>query len=354
MAKELKSCLVCGFGGLKEYCNLGEQPLANNLKSAQDCPDDTYPMLVNYCPMCTGKQLSIAVDPEILFKDYLYKTGISDVHNRYFDQFAQEINNKLCRGAGMTILDIGCNDGSMLKSFKKYGWDVTGIDPGDNFGEQEIKVIKDFFPSNKLFKYTFDVITAFNVFAHNDNPREFMKEMVKRLNIGGRIYIQNTLARVDSFYHEHITYSTPFSMMYLAREAGLEIRSIKEVSMHGLSQLYELAFPEKQDMHEMDHLKDLEDFVGYGAAAHGIVLMNYLKLKPEYVVDDNELKQGKFIPGVGCPVVRSRILEADPRSLTIVIFAYNLFDEIVDKIKKLRPGKKDIFIDPRKKCIMLS
>ncbi len=170
MTKELKKCLVCNYGSLEQYCDLGKQPLVNNLMKT---PGDVekYPLVVNHCPMCTNKQLSLAVDPDLLFKDYLYQTGISESHKKYFEEFAQELTKESYWGS---ILDIGCNDAIMLKYFKNRGWDVLGIDPGENFPFTNVMVIKDFFPSEKLNLKTFDVITAFNVFAHNDNPKKVL------------------------------------------------------------------------------------------------------------------------------------------------------------------------------------
>ncbi len=86
----------------------------------------------------------------------------------------------------------------------------------------------------------------------------------------------------------------------------------------------------------------MESNVAYGASASEIVLFNHLKIKPEYVVDDNTLKQGKFIPGINSPIVSCETLKNDYRDLTIIV-AHNLFDEIVTKIKNLRPNQKDTF-----------
>ena len=83
--------------------------------------------------------------------------------------------------------------------------------------------------------------------------------------------------------------------------------------------------------------------VAYGASASEVVLFNLTKTVPEYVVDDNPLKQGKFIPGINSPIVNADHLAKDTRDLTIIC-AHNLFDEISTKIKKLRPKNKDQFV----------
>lgn len=345
--ENLEECIVCGTSYIRECVNLGYQPLANNLKDTKEEPSDKYPLIVNECFFCGHKQLSVAVDPVLLFSNYKYKTGVSDEHRRYFDKFAQDVTHKQFIGENSKILDIGCNDGSLLDSFKKRGWRTYGIDPASDIVDNvEHIVIKGFFPIDGI-KKKFNVITAFNVFAHNSDPVKFLEGMRDLLEVGGRIYIQTTLARLDSYYHEHVSYFNPESMNKIVNLCGLELRGFKEVTMHSRSYLFEISHPEVNDMHQMDHLKNINSFVGYGASANGIVLMNYLDLQPEYVVDDNPMKQDKFIPGVNVPIYNSDRLANDRRDLKIVVFAYNLYDEIVGKIKRLRPNKNDVFIDPR-------
>ncbi len=233
--KELKECLVCG-GGITPFFNMGKQPLVNNLKSSPQEEDSIFPLLVNECQSCSHKQLSISVDRELMFSNYLYQTGHSKSHREFFMRFVDEIENKLGYWSA-SALDIGCNDGSLLEEFEYRNWDVLGIEPCKEFN-QNVPVIRDFFPT-KIDK-KFDVITAFNVFAHNDDPYTFLMEMAKLLKEDGRIYILTTPARLDNFYHEHISYFTPQSMMVLAQRCGVEVVSFKTVSMHGESYLFEI------------------------------------------------------------------------------------------------------------------
>lgn len=338
----LKNCLVCGNPELKEIYNLGLQPLINNLKTTPNSEELKFPIVVNSCPKCTHQQLSIAVDPELLFKNYLYTTGTSESHIEYFRQFAVMVK-------GRSVLDIGCNDGSLLKCFQKIGCHVLGIDPAKNFEVDGIDIIKDFFPSKQIKSRKFDIITAFNVFAHNSNPREFLSAVAGHLTEKGRIYIQTTITNLGCFYHEHVSYFNPLSMFNLADQCGLECKSFKIVSMHKESYLFELAkkkeiFVPDKDFYVKNKFKN--PMVGYGSAASGMVLVNYFNLELEYVIDDNPLKQGKYIPGTNIPIYNSTGITRDYRDLTIFILAYNLFDEIVGKIKELRPFNKDIFIHP--------
>lgn len=354
--KNLDICLVCGADDLIVHCDLGMQPLANNLKNSPLEEDQKFPIVVNVCPKCTHKQLSISVDRNMLFSSYLYKTGVSKKHLEFFVSFAKFTNMYFGNKSGHSILDIGCNDGSLLECFKILKWVVVGIEPCKDLAieasiEKDIAILSDFFPTKEPMG-PFDCITAFNVFAHNNDPMTFLCEMSKLLKEDGRIYILTTRAFLDNFYHEHISYFTPLSMIRLADQCGLSVTNFKEVSMHGKSYLFELAKVKKESELNKEVLGNLirndRPVIGYGASANGTVILNYLNIAPEYVIDDNPLKQGKFIPGVNVPIYNNNHLVFDKRDLNIIILAYHLFDEISAKIKELRPKAKDIFIHPIK------
>lgn len=331
---------MCGSGNLSVCLDLGEQPLINNLKDTLDEKEQRFPLVLNTCKNCSHQQLSIAVDPKLMFSNYLYKTGVSSTHQEYFSNFVTHVR-------GSSVLDIGCNDGSLLKEFKGIGFDVLGIDPAQNIECVDIPVIKDFFPSDKLLGGRFNAITAFNVFAHNSTPWVFLEAMVELLAYNGRIYIQTTPARMGNIYHEHISYFNPASMLHLASSLKLDLKSIEIVPMHGGSHLFEFAKGEGVVLPKKDvTLSFGYPLVGYGAAANGMSLLNYYGIKPQYVIDDNPLKQGKFIPGVNVQIFGHDMLKKDPRDLCILILAYNLADEIISKIRQLRPDNRDIFIDP--------
>jgi len=345
--KELNRCLVCGSNELVEYFNLGLQPLVNNLKDSKEEKDFAYPLEVNVCPKCFHRQLSIAIDKSILFNNYMYKTGESQSHIDFFSRIVKVISVK---GKG-SVLDIGCNDGTLLKEFKINGWGVLGVEPSANLADltrsKFIDVVQDFFPTDELLGRTFDCITAFNVFAHNDDPFMFLMHMADLLTKDGRIYILTTLDTIDNFYHEHISYFNPLSMSLLAYKCGLQINSIVETPMHGRSYLFEMSH--RKELFIPNKIskvrKDGRPIVAYGASAGGTVLLNYFGISPEYVVDDNTMKQGKYLPGVSSRVCDKATIELDTRDLAIIITAHNLFDEIKRKIKILRPNKSDVFIN---------
>ena len=345
----LEKCLVCS-SEVVEYENLGIQPLVNNLKNSVHEEELSFELKVNHCNICTHKQLSLAVDPQILFKNYLYKTGIAEEHKLFFKHIAEYTHISM-GNKPRELLDIGCNDGSLMSCFSDLGWRTLGIEPADNLARDTalsgLHVINDFFPTKTPIRGKFDLITAFNVFAHNATPHFFLDEMAKLLAPGGKILILTTMAKLDNYYHEHVSYFSPLSMATLVRICGLELNGVREVGMHGKSLLFEITLPKAQLAPNKDMLKGLSGpFIGYGASANGIVLLNYLGLNLEYVVDDNDLKQNKYIPGVNTPIRSAGYLMNDERDLTIVILAYHLYHDIKGKIMRLRHLKHDRFVHP--------
>lgn len=352
--KDLNHCLACGGAHLVTVRNFKRKTLVNNLKDGKFEWSRSFPLVVRECPSCSHQQLSIAVDPELMFSTYLYQTGTSDSHLKFFEKFASSIGAPKC---WTRILDIGCNDGSMLGYFKDLGWQCYGIEPATNLAveamQRGLHITCDFFPTEHVFNERFHCITAFNVFAHNGDPKAFLDGMFKLLNPDGRIYILTTPGRLDNYYHEHVSYFNPKSMMALAHRCNLQVASFREVSMHGLSHLFELKKPTISADFPLSAAKDFKPpVIGYGASASGVVLINHYELELEYIIDDNPLKQGKFIPGMrvalSAPIYGNKHLIDDTRDLTIVVLAHHLFDEIVRKIKIMRPNARDIFIHPLK------
>ena len=83
--------------------------------------------------------------------------------------------------------------------------------------------------------------------------------------------------------------------------------------------------------------------IGYGAAAKGMTLLNYSKIKLDYIIDDNPLKQGKYTPGSNIPIVSSDILKDIKNGILFIPLAWNFYDEIRERIKQKRSNEWDLF-----------
>ena len=391
-AKQLTECLCCGGERLKLVLDLKEQPLANSFKKTAEETEPYFPLRLNICEDCTHLQLSHAVNPDLLFKNYLYVSGTSQTLRDYFDWFARR-TQEYFEKVPTTVLDIACNDGSQLNSFKALGLTTYGIDPATNLHELSSKnheVVCDYFKEKYVYHFKMkklDIITAQNVFAHNDYPLDFLKMCREIMHDTTRLFIQTSQADMiknnefDTIYHEHLSFFNSSSMMALAERAGLHIIDIQKTPIHGNSYMFVfsknpgarpsvqhqldeerelglqdmntyLAYADRchtivEDLNNMiSHYKDLGYVIaGYGAAAKGNTLINFGNIQLDYIIDDNPMKQGLFAPGSNIPVVSIDILEEyRERKIAFVPLAWNFFTEISKKIKSNRDVEGDVFI----------
>jgi 2-polyprenyl-3-methyl-5-hydroxy-6-metoxy-1,4-benzoquinol methylase len=384
MCRKLNDCLCCD-NPVNTILDLGEQPPANSYIKNIDDIEFIFPLKLNYCDRCTHLQLSHAVNPDILFRDYLYVSGTSNTLKKYFDTFVNIVQDNCTVKNNAKVLDIACNDGSQLDSFKAAGYTTYGIDPAINLyplSSQNHNIVCDYLTAQSIsqFDTKFDVIIAQNVFAHNSYPKEFLEICKDYLTEDGSIFIQTSQAdmieygQFDTIYHEHISFFNMNSMRSLVNNVGLYLNKILKTPIHGNSYVFIInkykstetsQYTEKylsKDIIEIfannvqNSIIDLNNqikkyntnylIVGYGAAAKGNTVLNYGKIKLDYIVDDNPLKHGLYTPGMKIPIVSLSDINNISKSKKIawLPLAWNFFDEIKAKICNIRPNEKDEFI----------
>lgn len=381
--KENVKCFCCNSEDLIEVLDLGQQPLANSYPKTVTDEEKLYPLKLNFCNNCTHLQLSHTVDPDELFKNYVYLSGTSNTLNEYFKSFVELCQNYT---KGKKILDIACNDGTQLNYFHTAGYDTYGIDPAENLYKISSRIHKvqcSYFDreSMVLFNEKFDVITAQNVFAHNNYPREFLEVCRDYLNHKGRIFIQTSQANMifngefDTIYHEHLSFFTVRSFCTLARSVGLKVIDVIRVPVHGTSFVFVLSnddededlskeFIELEERFQPVNLAILREYkerilyltnevsalfdilrsrgirtIGFGAAAKGNTFLNFSGMKLDYIVDDNSLKQGLYTPGSKIQIHHPDKIAEEKSHVVVVPLAWNFFDEIKSKVLK---KKKDV------------
>jgi SAM-dependent methyltransferase len=196
--KELNECLACGSTELYNFVNFGDSmPLANTYPEKSGTKVPTYPLQMFVCGKCTHTQLGIAVDPDLLFKDYLYVSGTTDTLKNHFQAFAQKAI-KRAQVSDPHVLDIGCNDGSLMMAFREEGLThVDGVDPAENLrAERDTKLgymtIVDYWSLEvaRRMEHKFHIITGLNVFAHNSDPLGFLQACKEVLDPLGEIIIE--------------------------------------------------------------------------------------------------------------------------------------------------------------------
>ena len=390
--KENNKCLACGSDNIQTALDLGEQPLANSYKDSADEPEARYPLGVRLCHDCFHLQLSHTVDPEIIYKNYLYATGTNQTIKDYSKWFA-DFCLEACTDV-KTVLDIGCNDGTQLDYFKALGVDTYGIDPAENLHSRSNKnhnVVCDFFgPAavDKLNKVNYDIIIAQNVCAHNPDPYGFVKTCSELMSDDTVLFIQTSQADMvlhnefDTIYHEHVNFFNANSMNELARRSGLNLIDVIKTPIHGNSYIFVLS-KQSVNQHRVQNIIDLEiahgllnidtydrwsetvhttvnqliatvnqhrqegfTLVGYGAAAKGNTLLNFAGIQLDVIIDDNPLKQGKYTPGTSVPIVSIDYLQnqSEDAKLLFVPLAWNFFKEIKLKIQTARTNTNDRFL----------
>lgn len=358
-------CRCCGKDSLTSWLSLPQSPVANALF---DKPNfDRYPLDLNYCSNCGHLQLDAAPDPDTVFSEYRYKSGVSGTFIRHFDQYAKDIVSTYGPGS---VLEIGSNDGFLLQKFKEQGCDVIGIEPSKYLtSEHEAKgvpVVTDFFGTelvtSKSWEGKFDIICANNVLAHIPDTLDVIKGISLALHGNGILVVecgdQSGIVSgqyLDNVYHEHIDYYSPHSFSVLLQRAGLLVEQIQAMPTHGVSfrivarkmdGLNSVPFDGLDMTVEAEKVKQyIEDrknkmlyllngrsFVAYGAAAKAVTSLYTLDMvdsKLIGVVDDNELKQNCYFPGTDVLITSPEDLDKDA---LVVVTAWNVFDDIKKKL----------------------
>lgn len=389
--KQHTICRCCGSDKLDPYLDLGNMPLANNLENTKQAAinAERFPLKVLLCQDCNLSQLSVVIDPDLLFSNYVYRSSMSQGYKDHCKQMAIDLKQRYNLNDKSFIVDIAGNDGALLYEFGKIikPWKSLNIDPAKNLveanqllGVRQYTVFWDmeaakFLQNNHYGKA--DLITATNVFAHVDDIRGFLTAAKFALKPEGVIvlefpYILDFIEKgeFDTVYFEHLSYMSVSPIELLAMDIGLQITHISKHKIHGGTIRIELQHGQtlniaKESLHEFyidylsynDKVQDcINSFVKglsaingsvacFAASAKGNTLLNLVgdldKIK--YIVDETPEKIGKFSPGTGLEIVPFVHLLVYPVDY-LIILSWNFADEIISKCRKA--GYKGQFIIP--------
>jgi len=387
-------CRACGNDKLKRIISLGYQPLANNLLNKRNEKCELYPLEVNYCDKCHNCQLSVAVNPKKMFSNYLYTSSTSKSFRDHFINAANKyIKNLKLNKKKSYIIDIGSNDGVALKPFKDLGFKkILGVEPAKNLAKtankNKIKTYNGFLEKSNLnkIKKNADLILASNVFAHSDKLKEMAECMFKLLKNNGTIIVEiqhllNTLRDLtfDNIYHEHYNYWSLTSLVSFFKQFKGIVYKAEKINTHGGS--LRIYISRKKNKKIEKNVKDIlleeekfgikhfdtykkfaekiykirdnvrkninnikgknKSIVGYGSPAKATTALNFFGLSEEidFIIEDNKLKHGKFLPGMNIPIVAKKEIIKKPDYM--LVLAWNFFDEI----KKNNEDLADKFIN---------
>lgn len=384
-------CRVCNNKKLYSYLSLGLSPLANNLLNNKNETFENYPLELNWCSVCYNSQLSVVIPRNKMFKNYLYLSSTTSSFRKHFENIAKEIVSQFKLNKNSFVIDVGSNDGIFLKPLTELKIKNLGIEPAKNIAkianQNGLNTISTYLNKKTVNEIISkngkaDIVTAFNVFAHNDNLYEMMTNVGSLLKNNGVFifevqYFLNTIKDLtfDNIYHEHVNYWCVLSLLKFFEKSELTIYKISEIDTHGGSiRVYASKNPNKkvhssvnefiklerkngldkldtylnfsqmivemknQSVQKINNLiENKKTLIGYGAPAKATTVLNYFGLSNsqiKYVIDDNTLKHNKFIPGTSIQI--KNLNDIIPTEYdNVIVLAWNFYNEIKKRNTKV-------------------
>jgi len=379
------SCRTCNSKDLLLALQLQKSPLCDAyLKKPKE--QIFYDLDLLFCVSCGLAQLKTVVDPEIIYRDYIYVTTSSTGLQKHFKTYAADVSLylKTRKDTGL-ILDIGSNDGTLLKFFQMQGHKVLGVEPAKDIAikatDTGIETLPFFFnlSTAKQIDSQFgkaNLITINNLFANINDLEEFTKALDMILDQDGILVIETSYLLdminnmvFDYIYHEHLSYFSICPLIKFFQKFNMKLVNLQRINTKGGSLRYywarensqwsvhpcvpslisqELAadlsietvetFQSQIDLVKNQLLSFLKLYqgkkiAGYGASATSTTLISHFGLDRQltYLVDDNPAKVGTYSPGYHIPVFDSSRLVNDPPDL-VIILAWRFREPILEKI----------------------
>jgi len=250
--KNIKKCRSCGSLDLKEAFSLGKISLA--CFGPQSEKPTKIPLSLLLCQNCHLLQLKETTNPHLIWNsEYGYFSGINKTMRQELREIALSAEKLINLKAGDTVLDIGCNDGTLLNSFRTEKIHRVGFDPCRNLIAAASRLLSKYGPKIPLFYGIFrkgilfqkikekaKVITAIAMFYDLDNPNQFLEDIYQCLDDRGIFIIQQNYLpemirrqALDNIVHEHLTYYSLLSLESLLNRHNLEIFDLKLNSING-------------------------------------------------------------------------------------------------------------------------
>jgi hypothetical protein len=396
----INECPVTGDNESIRYFDLGNIPLVNNLCDTREesIEAEKFPLNINYYPKSGESSLSVAVDGGLLFSHYLFKSEVNKPYYKHCQEMFKYAQKYVTVEDGINIIDVGGNDGTLLDAFRSISdkkLNLLNIDPSKNLSllcrEKNIPVLTKFF-SYEIAKYIpkkVEIITSTNVFQHLLDINSFAKGIEYLLSDEG-IWILEfpywisgmETNQFDQIYHEHMFYHSITPMKMMMEKHGMKVINITQQDIHGgtlrliiaktnsnhtpdntvetytqSEKVYDLNYHVKWGEEVQKHITDSKNFIkqlksegktiyGFGAAAKGCIYLNSMGLDYhdiDYIIDDTDIKQNKYVPGTGIQIVSRDILK-EKQPDYILILAHNFSEYIIQSLENQYKGKYILLI----------
>jgi NDP-4-keto-2,6-dideoxyhexose 3-C-methyltransferase len=383
------SCRACGSDKAWVFLDLGSQALPRFPKTLVE-PVARAPLELVKCESCSLVQLLESVDRDLLFLEFWYRSGISQTIRKDLNLIAED--GKREAGPlkhGDTVVDIGCNDGTLLGFFDD-SLNRIGFEPADNLAKLARKhgrIIDKYFSNREFHRTSFyqaKLIFAIAMFYDLEDPVDFCRQVADCLTEDGVFVVQQNYLGLmlqnnayDNVCHEHLTYFSLGALKNVLSQAGLEVYHVELSGINGGSFKTLIGFKRKhpvddsvalleqseKQMDLIDHkiyrnfafrvrvrarnlnrfLEKHETTMIYGAGTRGATLFQFSTMfaKPNIVgaVDNNPEKHGHYYLDTSIPIIsREEALENPPNYF--LVLPYHLADEIVEKERSFFPDSR--------------
>lgn len=368
----ITECRLCA-GPLPETpaCDFGSTPLANAFTHEPNENATRYPLALTQCPACKHVQVTCSVDPAVLFPaTYPYESSTSPVFRHHLADLASDVSAAL--QIGSRVLEIGSNDGTLLKEFKARGHEVVGIDPAKNLAAAAcldgVPTYSNEFnlSTSRMVRRAIErdrsrqpaAIVAANVMAHIESPREFVAGVAELLPTDGLFVFENgyfpDIIETNAFpavYHEHRDQYHLTPLVSFFERYGLSLYDAHRVESQGGSirgyvrkgrhemtpRLHRLLLEERVDLQafsrrsyaaaqaiaaELGKISGLIAIYGAPARLTTMAAMVGLHNFACFIVDDSPSKIGKYAPGTSRRILQPSSLHDALAPDTVLIAAW--------------------------------
>jgi SAM-dependent methyltransferase len=322
--RTITTCEVCGNNELKSVLDLGLHPMCDDLVAVgEDRKCIEYPIEILFCERCQTAHQKFQIPKAALFpKTYHYRSRFTaDVLNGMAD-LVSSVQSRLGDLTGRKVMDIGCNDGSLLDIFRSKGALTFGVEPTGAYSDAEKKehpVINDFFSAETAQKILaqygkMDFVTFTNVFAHIEDLKGLLKALKVITHDGSVVVIENHYlgsvlkgSQFDTFYHEHPRTYSYKSFEFIGEALGFNVSYVEFPSRYGGNIRVFLSKSAAVPQQELKQLREVEErfYSQFKALNEG--MKNWIKNKRSFLKNntgDGTKLIAKAFPGRAAILVK--------------------------------------------------